>query len=540
MINIYAIINGINGVASLAAASIILFSKSRKPVQLGHGLFSLLLFSYAFPYFLWGIQTHKEYASFFLPWVIYACCFIQAGYFHYVLILSDAIKKYKRFLITGYAISAILAWMNYRGLFYDSLNLRVKGPFLFWPHGKACLPILIFAMIFYVVFALVILWRASQKTSGPTKINLRGYLIISVIGWIGGLTNWFLFWDGISLLPIGNLGVSLLIVGTYYLIFKRDFLELSGIVKKTFVYALLTFFISLIYAGFILMGEKVSRVYFGYSSFFASLLAGLVIALLFNPVRALLNRLINKIIFGKDITEFSVENLKMQLELEKQDRMKAVSTLAAGMAHEIKNPITAIRTFAEFLPKKYEDPEFRNKFSSLLIEETDRISAIVRDLLLFARPGEPVIGPCNVAKILGDVTDLLKGDLFKYSIVLEFGIASEPIMCLADSSQIKQALLNIIMNAIDAMKDKVGDKRLLIDTRRTNEGIEISIADTGVGIAPGKIPHLFDPFYTDKKDGTGLGLAITQAIIEKNHGSIRVESAVAQGTKFILLLPTHK
>ena len=338
------------------------------------------------------------------------------------------------------------------------------------------------------------------------------------------------------MMPVGNFGVLLLVVGTYYLIFKRDFLQLNKAVKKTFIYALLTLFITLTFTGFIFFAEGLSRSYLGYNSFFATVLAGLTIALLFNPIRTLLSRLINRFVFGKDIIDLSVENLKMQIELEKQDRMKAVSTLAAGMAHEIKNPITAIRTFAEFLPKKYEDSEFRDKFSKLLIEETNRISEITRDLLLFARPGEPFIKPCDVGDVLQGITDLLRGDLVRHQIDLKVNFLNA--VCLADSSQMKQAFLNIIMNAIDAMKNKEGKRCLAILTRKLAEHVEICIEDTGVGIAREKISRIFDPFYTDKEDGTGLGLAITRSIIEKNHGKIEVKSMVGRGTIFKVLLPT--
>ena len=110
-------------------------------------------------------------------------------------------------------------------------------------------------------------------------------------------------------------------------------------------------------------------------------------------------------------------------------------------------------------------------------------------------------------------------------------------MCMADALQMKQAFLNIIMNAIEAMKEKSGERMLAIDVRQVASWVQIMIQDTGVGIAPDKISHLFDPFYTSKEDGTGLGLAITHSIIEKNRGKIEVESVAGQGTRFKIFLP---
>ncbi len=529
--NIYAVIHGINAVTALTAASIIFFSKSRKPILLGHGWFSLLLFLYTFPYFLWGIQTQREYALLFLQLLLYAVCFIHIAYFHYAVLLTDSIKKNIFFLIFGYLISFVLAWMNYIWLFLDLNHVRARGPFLFWAHGTAYLASLIVVQCLYVLWAWLILWKSSRDITAPRNINLKSYLIIGVAGWIGGLSNWILFWDSIFIPPIGNLGVMLLTVGTFYLIFKHDFLELSQAVKKTFVYALLTLIVTMIYAIFILAGERISSHYFGYHSLTITLLSGMTITLLFNPIRSLLNRFVDRVIFGKDIAKLSIENLKMHSELQKQDQLRAVATLASGMAHEIKNPLAAIRTFTEYLPKKYDDPDFRNKFQKVILSEVGRIDGIVKQLLDFSKPQTPKLESIEIASLLEETLDPLNNTFLSRKIELIIDLAGAAKIS-GDKNQLKQVFLNLFLNAIQAMPE---GGRLTVSCA-ANDGLKllVSVSDTGHGIPKEHLLHIFEPFYTTKEFGTGLGLSIVKEIVTSHKGNISVKSEPGIGTSFIV------
>ncbi len=217
----------------------------------------------------------------------------------------------------------------------------------------------------------------------------------------------------------------------------------------------------------------------------------------------------------------------------RREKMAAVGTLAAGMAHEIKNPLAAIQTFTEYLPAKYTDPEFREKFVRIVGHEVDRIHNIVKNLLLFSKPSEPNKKLCSVNEPLKDILDLLSNEFLKKNIHANFHFEEHQI--LADSEQLKQALLNVVLNAVDAMKESGGT--LDVRTIATKEDMEVLITDTGCGISKENIPHLFDPFYTNKEGGTGLGLSITHSIVEKNGGKISVESQVGVGTTFTLSFP---
>ena len=168
-------------------------------------------------------------------------------------------------------------------------------------------------------------------------------------------------------------------------------------------------------------------------------------------------------------------------------------------------------------------------------QEVDRIKNIVSDLLLFSKPSEPDRSPTDIQKIVADIADLLTSNLLTHHIAFKQGFDVALPKVFVDPGQIKQALLNLVMNAVDAMKGRGGE--LAISAKVSEGQVEIVIRDTGCGIPADKLPYVFDPFYTSKDHGTGLGLAVTHAIIEKNHGRIEVTSVVGRGTEFKMFLP---
>jgi len=231
------------------------------------------------------------------------------------------------------------------------------------------------------------------------------------------------------------------------------------------------------------------------------------------------------------------ENRRLMDEIRRTDRLKAVATLAAGMAHEIKNPLTSIKTFTEYIDKKYDDSEFRLKFKKIVGSEVDRINAIVSSLLDFAKPRPLSLKKIQVNKLLEETLALMSNDFIrgKVDVVRGYVSGSENII-KADPNRLKQAFLNLFLNAMDAMKN--GGK-LVINTRLSDRGnsLEVIITDSGGGISQEELLHIFDPFYSCKETGTGLGLSITHGIIKEHGGQISCESETGRGTKFIITLP---
>lgn len=223
-----------------------------------------------------------------------------------------------------------------------------------------------------------------------------------------------------------------------------------------------------------------------------------------------------------------------QGRLMQQERMVAAGKLAMGLAHEIKNPLAAIKTFTEFLPERYDDADFRQEFSEVVGEEVNRISRIVQSLSDFAKPILLKIETMDVQKVLKDTATLLSNDCLKRNVKLQQSFEPQPILLPGDPNQLKQACLNLCLNALDAM-DKGGT--LSASCQYQSGEAVIRISDTGTGIAKEHLPQLFDPFFSTKQSGMGLGLAVVKQIVDHHLGSIRVESELGAGTTFEIRLP---
>lgn len=273
----------------------------------------------------------------------------------------------------------------------------------------------------------------------------------------------------------------------------------------------------------------------GYRSIIISLLSAFVIALLFSPLRNKIQSLVDHVFFGKLPQEIASENERLRQELERSERLKATSTLALGLAHEIKNPLTTIKTFAEYLPEKYKDDEFVNKFSKIIPSEVERINNIVHQLLDFSKPSPPAFNNTNIHNLISDILAFLNSSFLKNKIKVNESYEDLTLVIKIDPIQIKQALLNIILNAIESMPNggTISIKTMLEE----HDYLEIEISDEGCGIAEKDLKHIFDPFYSKKESGTGLGLSISYRIIQNHKGSIEVESEVNKGTIFRIKLP---
>ena len=241
---------------------------------------------------------------------------------------------------------------------------------------------------------------------------------------------------------------------------------------------------------------------------------------------------------------------QLELQIRRSDRLASLGTLSAGMAHEIKNPLVSIKTFAQLLPERYQDSDFRETFSNLIGHEIDRIDSLVNQLLRFARPAKPILKPMHVHDVLEKSLTLISHRLYQKEIKLTRFWKANIDTIRADADQLEQVFLNFFLNAIDAMKNggelTVGteirtDERwvsaLTQSNGETHEVLRVTIRDSGEGIRSEDIAHVFDPFFTTKDYGTGLGLSVVHGIIQEHGGQIEVESELKKGTAFHILLP---
>ncbi|RKY31695.1 MAG: hypothetical protein DRP67_02145 [Candidatus Omnitrophota bacterium] len=225
---------------------------------------------------------------------------------------------------------------------------------------------------------------------------------------------------------------------------------------------------------------------------------------------------------------------QLEEEVRRAEKLASIGVMAAGIAHEIKNPLVSIKTFAQLLPEKFMDKDFRDSFTSVAIREIDRINNLIEQLLTFARRR-----PTNFQKV--NLIDVLKSTLLIFlpqienkKIDVEEDYSSPSISIKADPEKLKQAFLNILINSKEAI-EKEG--KIVISVREEEDKVKMWIKDNGKGMKKEIINKIFDPFFTTKPKGTGLGLSIVAGIINDHKGRISVESEENKGTTVYIELP---
>ncbi len=226
----------------------------------------------------------------------------------------------------------------------------------------------------------------------------------------------------------------------------------------------------------------------------------------------------------------------LEKDLEEAERLAAIGRLAAGLAHEIRNPLSSLRGFAQYFQGKLKGRKPEEEYAATMVREADRVDKVVTDLLFMARPREAELAPVDLAAIAGDLAGLLRLDLEAMGAVLETDFAVSTVT--ADRDLFKQALLNLLLNALAALPDRGGRVRLV--ARRRDSGVEVAVEDNGAGMGEEARAHAMEPFFTTRKRGTGLGLAIVHKIMRDHGGVVSLESATGgprQGTVVRLAFP---
>jgi len=233
---------------------------------------------------------------------------------------------------------------------------------------------------------------------------------------------------------------------------------------------------------------------------------------------------------------------RLEEDIRQLDRLASVGTLAAEMAHEVRNALVAVKTFVDLLLEQNPAAEL----AGTVKREMQRIDSIVSQVLKYSRPSAPEFKPTPVHSLLERSLQLMKPRFEGRNITVVTRLAAQPDTVTGDEQHLEQAVLNLLLNAADAMS---GDGTLTVETDLVSDNgksplqsvaqrqVRIVIRDTGAGISSEDMTHLFEPFFSTKKNGTGLGLAITRRIIHEHHGLISAESEPGKGTAFHILLP---
>lgn len=226
---------------------------------------------------------------------------------------------------------------------------------------------------------------------------------------------------------------------------------------------------------------------------------------------------------------------RLEQNLTRLDRLASIGTLSAGMAHEIKNALVAIKTFVDLLLEKNRDAEL----GDIVGREMHRIDAIVSQMLRFGAPARPAFALVRLHEVLEHSLRMLQHQFEDKLIAVnrEFKAANDVIK--GDDYQLEQVFVNLFFNALEAMGPN-GSLRVATElSTPPAHFVCVTVTDNGIGIPPENMRRLFEPFFTTKQNGTGLGLAITQSIVCEHHGEISATSEPHQGTTFRVLLPAH-
>ena len=245
-------------------------------------------------------------------------------------------------------------------------------------------------------------------------------------------------------------------------------------------------------------------------------------------------------------TSMLMEDLhRSHLLMKRTDRLRSLETIAGGFAHEIRNPLTSIKTFIQLAPERKDDPDFIREFSRIVLDDVYRIERLIEEILDYARYMEPKLTEEDVNDIVSSCLYFIEVKADSLGIKIEKELASDLPRVMLDRQQIKQVFLNLFLNAMDAMGDRGGTLRVRTGKLVKAGGkqwVQIETEDTGHGIQETNLEHIFDPFFTTKHEsgeheGTGLGLTIVHQIIQEHHGDIQVKSTVGLGTTFLINLP---
>lgn len=511
----------LTAVASLCLGAFVFYKNPRNPLHRSLlrlnavvSLWSILLFSHY-------ISATGQTALLTARLLHMPAAFIPACFLHFILNLLGIYKR--KALRLSYLSGGLFLILSNTPYFISAVE-----PKLYFRFYATAGPLYIFWIIAYLsiagygVYLLIINYPRSAVIK---KTQIAYVLFASVIGFAGGATIYPLFYN-IDLAPFGEHLIFLYPVIFSMAVLKHNLLDLNVVIKHTIVYSVSLLLITLLYLLTVILSERLLRDFVGYRSLWSTIIAVVAIALLFTPLKNRVESIADRIYVKGAYKRF-------KRELLESDRHKVIADFAAGLAHEIRNPLTAIKTFAEYLPEKFDDERFRKNFSRIVNGEVDRINFLISQLLEFAKPSALNMTATGIHEVIDYTLSLLSGEILKSNINLIKDYAAENDTVNADKNKLKHVLLNIIKNAIESMRD---GGTLKVATYRSEGNLKVKISDTGAGIKDKDLERTFEPFFSTKEKGAGLGLAIARGIIEEHGGSISVKSDIGRGSSFIITL----
>lgn len=495
-------------------------------------LFTFSIFVWAFGATLISKTTSTQFSNIFWRIACIGVTFTSVFPLHMAYLITNKIPKILVNLI--YFLAILYSFLIIKtDLIIGYPTVKYQDQFLFL--GTAPLYVVWFLTWFICIcYFHTKLIRFYLSEQNNMQIDLKYLIPALAFGFIFGSINFLVIFKW-PIFQSGNFGIIFYCLIATYAIFKHQIMGIEVVFKKSLFYSIFIGSLSGIYLLLIMIIELLFRGIVGYKSLIMSFGSAFIIALLFNPLRNRIQTILDKIFLGKTSQEIAHENELLHQQIERSERLKTAGTLALGLAHEVKNPLTTIKTFAEYLPEKYKDDEFVKKFSKIIPSEVERINSIIKQLLDFSKPSPPSFIQTNISQLIKDTLEFLNSEFLKRKVKIDAIDNAHSQILTIDPNQIKQALFNIIFNAMEAMHN--GGVLNIATNLIKDDRIEITISDSGCGIPKEYQKRIFDPFFTTKDSGTGLGLSIAHQIMKNHGGSIEVECLRGKGTTFLIKIP---
>lgn len=485
------------------------------------------------------ITSHaKTDAVFWNRCLYFGVIFIPSTFAHFAFTLLDVAKRKRPIIFVAYVYSFIFAALLPDRTFLPDPIPKFGLNYISAP-GSWSYYVFIASWYTIVIYVLVEGFRACRRSVGELKNRLKYFFLGAMIGFAGGAPHFLLTFDHqlYPLNPFSTYGIVIYTVILTYAVVKHHLMDINIVIRKGLVYSTLVAAITITYFLVVLALERLFQQVVGYRSFIGTLAAAVLIALFFIPLKNHIQALLDRFFFHGTQEAIAAENERLREQLRQNEQLKAASLFAAGVAHEIKNPLTAIQTFTEHLPERYADSAFREKFCKIVSGEVAKIKGLVGNLMSFAKPAPLEKRVVDVAALLNETIDVLSAECLKHDVRVERRYAHNGVRLQADPAQLRQAVMNVMLNGVEAM-ERGGT--LTVQTENTPAGLAIRIMDTGRGIPPQEIARVTEPFYSTKTQGTGLGLSIVQGIVAHHGGRLVITSQPGQGTAVTIELPTEE
>jgi len=345
----------LNTIIFITLCLIVITNNPKSRLNRSFCYFSVSIILWSFSYFLWQLSDNYNDALFWCRMLTIGACFIPSTFFHFSLILIEKFNRYYKTLFITYILSITLSLLSFTSLLVTDVRPRLFFPF--WPSPGNAYFLLIVLFVTTISYALILAFKQYKEVTGAKRNQLKYVFLGIFIGFIGGISN-FPLWYDIPIPPYGNILVGFIGIFIAYAIVKHQLMDIRIVIKKSIIYSISIAAVSILYLLSIFVLEKLAQDIFGYQSLIISIGTAFALGLLFIPIRYRVQYVTDRYFFKGSAEEIANQNEQLRQEIIQAEKYKTLTTLATGIAHEVKNPLTAIKTFSEYLPHKLDDKEF--------------------------------------------------------------------------------------------------------------------------------------------------------------------------------------